>query len=143
MAKKQPVPLCKAFLVLSRIVERPDGEPALIGLPRCFRRPAFPAATPLAFFARLASAHGRYEVEVQLQTPDGETAWREAVPDILPLNDPLELYDLKLTMCPSFPKPGRYDFVLLLNGEEVAKQQFLVELIPPARNPTNVAGRNR
>lgn len=132
MRNKPPLPLCKAFLVLSRIVEGSDGDVALVGLPRRFQKPAFPAATNVAFFARLASAHGHYQIEMQLQTPEGETVWREGPPEPWPLDNPLELYDLRLTMCASFPQPGSYDFVLLLNGEEVARQPFPADLIAQA-----------
>jgi hypothetical protein len=131
MQNKPPQPLCKAFLVLSQIVDPPNGEISLIGLPRRFQKSSFPAATPVAFFARLTSAHGYYQVEVQLQTPDGQTAWREGPPNPWSLHNPLELYDLKLNLFAAFPKPGRYDFVLLTNGDEIARQPFLAELVPP------------
>jgi hypothetical protein len=45
--------------------------------------------------------------------------------------DPLTMYDLSLTLCPVFPTPGTYDFILLANGQEVARQQFKATL-PPA-----------
>jgi hypothetical protein len=54
--------------------------------------------------------------------------WREGPPDPWLLLDPLELYDLKMTVCVSFPKPGHYDFVLLANGEELARQPFPAKL---------------
>jgi hypothetical protein len=140
MRNKPPLPLCKAFLVLSQIVDGPNGEVALVGLPRRFPKSAFPAATQVAFFARLTSAHGHYQVEVQLQTPDGQTVWREGPPNPWPLDDPLELYDLKLNMCASFPKPGRYDFVLLMNGDEIARQPFPAELAPYAEARRSTPG---
>jgi hypothetical protein len=132
MRTQPPLPLCKAFLVLAQIVDYPDGAVALVGLPRGFSKSAFPVATEVAFFARLASAHGQYQVEMQLQTADGEVVWREGPPSPWPLVDPLELYDLKLNkMCAVFPQAGRYDFVLLMNDEEVARQKFTAEFIPP------------
>src|SRR5262249_35686997 len=124
MKSKPPLPVCKAFLVLSKIVDIPNGEVALVGLPRVFRCPSFPAATLASFFARLTSAHGKYQVEVQLQNAEGETIWREGPPEPWTLGDPLEMYDLKLNLNVAFPKPGQYDFVLLLNDEEVARQPF-------------------
>ena len=41
----------------------------------------------------------------------------------------LAMYDLKLNLCPVFPRPGAYDFVLTANGEEVARQRFAVQLV--------------
>jgi hypothetical protein len=133
MRTQPPLPLCKAFLVVAQIVDYPNGQVALVDLPRSFSKSVFPAATEIAFFARLASAHGQYRVEMQLQTPDGEVVWREGPPSPWPLADPLELYDLKLRMCAVFPKAGRYDFVLLMNDEEVARQPFPAVLVPPVQ----------
>jgi hypothetical protein len=131
MRRKPPVPLCKAFLVLSQIVDGSNGEVVMTGLPRCYHKHVFPSATPIAFFARLTSAHGEYKIEMQLQNPQGETVWRDGPPEPWILGDPLELYDLKLKMCASFPNPGQYDFVLVMNGEEVARQSFPAVLATP------------
>jgi hypothetical protein len=43
----------------------------------------------MGFFARLVSAHGQYQIEVQLQTPDGNTVWRDGPPDPWTLANPL------------------------------------------------------
>lgn len=133
MLKKPPQPLCKAFLVLSRIGDTPEGEVALVGLPRRFQKSAFPAAANVAFFARLTSAHGKYQAEIQLQTPDGEVVWREGPPESWLLDHPLEMYDLKFNLCVIFPSPGSYDFVLELNGDEVARQPFPAEIVAPGK----------
>jgi len=41
----------------------------------------------------------------------------------------MELYDLKLNLLPVFLREGVYDFVLVLNDEEIARQQFHVQLV--------------
>jgi hypothetical protein len=50
------------------------------------------------------------------------------LPEILELRDPLEMYDLKMTVHVVFPAPGVYQFVLVLNGEEIARQRFHAKL---------------
>ena len=73
-------------------------------------------------------AHGDYQVEVQLQD-DGEVVWRDGPPEPWQMTDPLRNYDLKLTLSVIFPEPGDYEFVLLANGEEVAREKFHAHLI--------------
>jgi len=129
MNGKQPVPLCKAFLPCKQLLMSKNGvDTALMGLPRSFTHHVFPAATPLGFFARLSSAHGEYQVEVQLVSMDGEVVWRDGPPEPLKMDDPLKLYDVRMKTCVAIPKPGQYDLVLMTNGEEVARQPFAAHL---------------
>ena len=131
MEQKPAAPVCKAFLVCRQIVNDPNtGETILIGLPNATNHHHFPMAQQYTFFARLSSSHGEYRVEVQLQH-DGEVVWSEGPPQLWRMSDPLHDYDLHLTMSVIVPKPATYDFVLLLNGDEMARQKFHAILTPP------------
>jgi hypothetical protein len=122
---KPPIPVCKAFLICRQIVEDPNTkEASLVGQPKEVRLANFPASRPFWFFARWTSAHGDYQVEMQVQTPDGEVVCREVIPKVLSMAEPLKMYDLRLQMFVIFPHAGMYDFILLANGEEVARQPF-------------------
>jgi hypothetical protein len=44
------------------------------------------------------------------------------------LDDPLAAYDLVLTLNPVFLAAGAFDFVLVVNGEELARERFTVAL---------------
>ncbi len=126
---KPPEPVCKAFLVCDRIVDR-GGDTVIVGLPDVVNARGFPCRHPLGFFARWTSAHGRYLVEVQLRTLDGEVVWREGPPEPWTMADPLRQYDVKVHAPVVFREPGRYEFVLLANGQEVARQPFFARLKP-------------
>lgn len=129
--KPPPQPVCKAFLVCDKIVE--DNDPrqmVLAGLPRFHQYHRYPNAPPLAFFARVTSAHGDSQVEIQLQTPEGEIVWSDGPREPWTMADPLVMYDLTLSLCPISLQPGNYDFILLANGQEVARQQFKATLTP-------------
>jgi hypothetical protein len=132
MSHQPTLPVSKAFLVCGKIVEDSKSkEVSLVGFPTSFEFKAYPAARPLSFFARVASAHGDYRVEVQLQTSEGDIVWREGPPKPWRMDDPLKTYDLKmLGICPVFPEAGMYYFVLAANGEEIARQQVLAQLLP-------------
>jgi hypothetical protein len=126
---KPPVPVCKALLVCRRIVEK-QGEISLIDITRSHQHHYFPAAVAVGVFGRLTSAHGSYQLQVQLQNEDGEVVWQDGPPKPWPLPDPLMAYDIRFNLCMSFPKPGAYDVVLLANGEELARDRFYTHLLP-------------
>jgi hypothetical protein len=90
----------------------------------------------LSFFVRCTSGHGSYPVEIQLQKLDGEVVWKCGPKDPWPMLDPLEMYDYRMNFIPVYPAPGTYQFVVVLNGEEVSRQRFHAKLgSPPARKP--------
>ena len=45
------------------------------------------------------------------------------------MTDPLRNYALKLTLSVIFPEPGDDEFVLLANGDEVAREKFHAHLM--------------
>jgi hypothetical protein len=131
MANTLPPPVCRAFLVCKQVVDDQNlGETVLVGLPRGHCHHRYPTARMLGFFARLANARGTYEVEVQLRNEDGDILWRDGPPTAWKLDDPLALYDLKLNMNVVFPETGDYEFVLSLNGDDIARQAFQALLSP-------------
>jgi hypothetical protein len=122
-----PSPECAAFLICREILDdKKFGDVVLVGQPRSYQAQFFPAAVPAGFFIRLTEARGEYIIDVQLRDEEGEIVWRDrkATPHNLP--DPLQLYDLKFHLCPVFPKPGPYEFVVTVNGKDVARQRFEV-----------------
>ena len=89
----------------------------------------FPTAAVVGFFARLADARGEYAIEVQLQDSAGEVVWSDGPPEPAMMEDPLMYYDLRLNLNVVFPAPGDYDFALVLNGHEAARQRFKTEFV--------------
>ena len=137
VTRKPPIPVSIAFLPCRQIVEDPSiQDTVLVGLPRMYAHHHFPSAAPLGVFARWSSAHGEYQVELQLVTPAGEVVWKEGPPEPWRMPDPLMTYDLKLTVNVVFPGPGFYDLLLLANGDEVARQRFEAKLVTAKKEPS-------
>ena len=131
MNDKPPLPVCNAFLVCRQISKDPHTkEQLLAGLPTTHHHHHFPTAMSAGIFARLSSAHGDYLIEAQLETQEGKIVWKDGPPEPWPMHDPLKYRDISMNLAPVFPKPGSYDFVLLANGDEVARQRFTVSLSP-------------
>ncbi|MFO0967517.1 MAG: hypothetical protein U0793_18315 [Gemmataceae bacterium] len=130
-----PVPICKAFLCCRRVAaDQQFKDTCIIGLCSQYEHHRFPASVPVGIFARLASAHGQYRVEIQLQTMEGEVVWREGPAESWNLDNPLFNYDLKFNISLVFPAPGRYELVLMANGAEVARERFTAKLKQRAGN---------
>jgi hypothetical protein len=82
---------------------------------------AFPAGTHLSIYAHITDARGRYTIGLRLVNDEGETVWEWLNGPVVQQADPLlphrvGLYDVAL----DFPRPGRYDLVMLANGEQLA-----------------------
>jgi hypothetical protein len=126
MDTKPPKPVCKAFLFCRQITQdQRTKETSLQGLTRYVMSSVYPTKTVLALFARWTSAHGDYQLELQLQDLEGNVLWREVPPTAWPMNDPLQAFDLILhNLEVEFPAAGKYDMVLLANGEEIIRDSF-------------------
>jgi hypothetical protein len=95
---------------------------------------AFPTVVTVSIFARMTSVQGTYHLEVQLQDLEGEVIWRHRLEPPLTMNDPLAVGILNLqNLGVYFPKPGKYELVLLANNEEVVRDVFwaLMPSSPP------------
>src|SRR5262245_54529069 len=64
---KSTPPICKCFLVLNRFAILTANLLSLV-FPDGFSNGPFPAALPLAFFARLTSARGAYQVHLMARS---------------------------------------------------------------------------
>ena len=59
---------------------------------------------------------------------EGEVVWREGPEESWNLDDPLFTYDLKFNINLVFPAPGSYELVLMVNGQELARERFSARL---------------
>jgi hypothetical protein len=133
MRQQPPTPVCKAFLVCKQIFTDAVTKECLLVAPlhQVFA-PSYPLVQDLAFFARWSNAHGSYSVEVQLRDLEGAVLWREQLPEPFPAADPLRVVPLTLRhFHVLFPAPGKYEFALLANGQEVAADVFLAHRTGP------------
>ena len=123
MAERPPTPLVQAFVVCRAMFENPnDHEFVLVAPCSSVDVQSFPAQGRRSVYAQLADAEGRYEMEMRLVDQDGEEVWNWRCPGPVCAADRLlphriALYDLIL----GFPRPGRYDLLLVGNGEILAQ----------------------
>jgi hypothetical protein len=105
------------------------GELSLHRLIERFRLRVFPAAsTPFMVFVQLYDGIGRYRVTMALNALDDDTsvAWA-ALPDV---DFPDRLAKMEMIIPVDsvlLPRPGRYELIVLLDGQELARQHFDAE----------------
>jgi hypothetical protein len=133
MPRGMPCPLAQAFVVCRQIYEDArTGEFILIGPLNHLPMPRSPFTIRLSLYVHLSGGHGLYQMAVHLRDSSDVIPWRWDLPKPLDLPDPLQqlqlgLYDLAIEI----PKPGRYDLLLLANGEQMAQQSML--FLPPTK----------
>jgi hypothetical protein len=131
--RKPPNPVSKSFLVCRRIfLDSYTKEYLLLGPQHEIVATSYPIVVPLALFARWTSVQGVYDLQVQLQDLEGNVLWRENQLPPLECQDPLRVTILTLhALHVYFPRPGKYEFVLLANDEEVVRDVFWAHLPQP------------
>lgn len=126
----KPLPHCRAILICERVADDPaTGELTLHKLIECFRMPAFPAASPsFMVFVQLYDGIGRYRVSMALNALDDDTSVaRATLPDV-DFPDRLAKMEMIIPVDSVFlPRPGRYELIVLLEGQELARQHFDAE----------------
>ncbi len=135
MERKPPTPACKSFTVCRHTFQDVfTKEYMLLAPTHQIVTLTFPTVVTVSIFARMTSVQGTYQLEIQLQDLEGEVIWRHRLEPPLTLNDPLAVGILNLqNLGIYFPKPGKYELVLLANNEEVVRDVFwaLVPGPPP------------
>jgi hypothetical protein len=125
---KPPAPLCLVFQPCDRVVDHDDHGTSIDHIVRRLIGRTFPLAHKFGFYVSCISGHGVYQLEIQLQEVGGDVVWRGGPPFKVPMQDPVEEYDIKLNLAVVIRKPGIYEFILLANGEEIARRKFKAEL---------------
>ena len=126
MANLPPSPVSKSFLVCRRIVQdAATGEFVIISPIHEIHSATYPTLVELAIFARWGSVQGKYQLEIRLQDLEENVAWGQRQPVPLECTDPLVIVMLALhPLKVYFPRPGKHEFVLLANGQEVVRDIF-------------------
>jgi hypothetical protein len=122
MERRPPTPICKCFVLCKRIFLDPERKDYVLVEPTHQLFPQrFPMAQELSVFARWTNSHGVYAVEVQLRNLEGDVLWREEMKRPFETFDPLQVWILTLMhLRIPIAEPGKYEFALLANGQEVA-----------------------
>lgn len=125
-----PTPVCHALVPCDMAIHDSEtGKYTLVGVFGSVLGRQYPAVNPkVSVYFRLSGAHGRYLIKLQLKDP---ASGRYLLPDTpgLPMEvpEPGILVEQSLTVVNlAFPAAGRYELVLLANGEEVGQQAMWV-----------------
>lgn len=127
------LPEVKAFLIADSVIqEKHSNKWSVVGIFDRVAAPAFPTARPaLGIYVKLADARGKYRVKLELR--DGQDRLLNAIEGIeiaapstaATLDFGLQTFNLPI------PAPGRYHFVLYLNGELAQTVPIEAVLLPP------------
>jgi hypothetical protein len=138
-----PVPVSKSFLVCRRIfLDAYTNETIILGPTHEIVAPSYPLVANLSIFGRWTSVHGVYELDIQLQDLQGHVIWGERQERLLECHNPLLVTVVTLQpLNVFFPKPGKYEMVILANGQEVVRDVFWAHLPAPpaAESPPDTA----
>jgi hypothetical protein len=133
MREKPPPPLAQAFVVCREIYEAPTSkELALVAPFTGITLPRYPARMRFAVYAHLTAARGRYAMTLRLEDSEGQVVWAWDLPSPVEEADPLlsrriALYDIVV----EFPRPGRYNLIMLANGDALAQHILVARLASP------------
>jgi hypothetical protein len=126
----KPLPQCKAFLLCEGIAEdNVTGQLSLNKLIEVLRFPAFPAeSVPFAVFVQLYDGIGRYQFAIELRDLSENTSTAATMSSSLDFPQRLVKMDIILPVDSlRLPHAGRYEFAVLLDGEELATQPIDAE----------------
>jgi hypothetical protein len=127
---KPPLPLAQSFLICREIFQdRQTGEHILLGPATGASLAAFPATLRVSFYIKLTGGHGTYRPTLQLRDDDGELIGECPGPEAFEQTDPLAPRQIAWRdVGLFFPRPGRYDLVLLVNEDDLTHHAFDVAL---------------
>jgi hypothetical protein len=117
MPGRLPLPRAQSFVVCEAIHEDPVSRKCILVAPvGGLNLSAFPARFRLSLYADLCGCRGTFELALELRDDDLERIWGWQWPGPIRHPDPLEPAHVILhNAAPAFPRPGRYDLVLLAN----------------------------
>jgi hypothetical protein len=125
MDRRTPLPVTTTLLVCREVFEdKNSGDHALIAPRTDFLLPQFPFVVAAQVFVQLTDGHGSYQPSLELLDGEGTSVWREAWDRPFEAGDPLTTYTLIFRVGMVFPRPGRFDLVFRLGGQEVGRRSL-------------------
>jgi hypothetical protein len=138
--RKKPPPKCKAILLCDQtIIEAVTGKMSIIGTFDNWYLPRFPCPTrPFMAFLQMTDGVGEYTITVEVHDLVADQIIAQAPPARMAFPDRTAKQNLIIPVPPLLLQhAGRYDFVVLADGQEIDRQQFMAQ--QPPGGPTDAA----
>lgn len=126
-----PLPRCKAILLAEKvIVDIADRRVSVIGIIERLTMPKFPSRSrPMHAFLLLTDGIGRYDIVVEMHDLKNDVVIGRGLGIAIQFPERLRKMNIVIPIPPiPLVHPGAYDFVVVANGREIDRQQFLAEL---------------
>jgi hypothetical protein len=136
---QKPPPKCKALLLCARAVTDPGtGTTDLFGVfDTVFARRLPAPSPPFTAFASLTDGHGDYRLAVEVYDLADGAQVAGADGPVASFPDRFSRQNLFINLPPlRLAHEGRYDFVLLADGQEVERTTFQVVMVKRGAGPT-------
>jgi hypothetical protein len=132
MTHKPPTPVVRSLLACREVANGPNGEMILIAPLSVTSASRFPASLGVQVYAQITSMRGEYLPALQVRDGDDQVVWSLVMDHPMMVQDPLEVHHVPFRGYEAWlPRPGRYEVVLLMNDDEVARYPFTVGFRPP------------
>lgn len=125
----KPPPVCKAILLCDQVIrDAMTGKASLIGIFDAFRLETVPGHTrPVTAFLQLIEGIGSYILTVEVHDLQADTVIARATTVSVEFANRLQKRQVIIGVPPlPVAHAGIYDFVVLADGKEVDRQQFVV-----------------
>ncbi|HEV3341911.1 MAG TPA: hypothetical protein VG125_16205 [Pirellulales bacterium] len=127
----KPLPHCKALLLCEKVTESQlTDKITLHNLIETFNLRSFPGrSTPFTIFLQVYDGIGRYPITVEVNDLTGGLTIAEI--DLDDFDFPERLVMIQMTApidSVPLPHPGRYELVIVLDGQPLARQYFVAEV---------------
>lgn len=128
---KKPLPKCKALLLCDRcIIEERTHRISLINVFGTFRLASLPGRSPeFAVFVQLVDGIGRYQLEIQIVDLEHDRIIGRTNATVVEF--PVRLMKRNIVIAVrslTLPHPGKFDVIVLGDGDEIERQSFTVQL---------------
>lgn len=133
MEPQPPLPVAQALLLCREIFEDMLSKDHLLIAPlRDIQFQHMPAIFQASVYLEVTSGHGDYRPSLQLRDLEDQVVWSFQCNQPFPMPDPLRSVVVtmnRINLC--IPRPGKYDFVVLVNNREIARRPFWVRQTAP------------
>lgn len=126
-----PRPTSKALLICQQtILEAHTGNISIINVFTRFILPRLPGRLhPFQVFVQFTNALGHYEVTIEIHDLKDDALVCRSPQISLDIPDRLHVRQVIIPIPPlRIPHPGKYDLIVLANGQEIDRQPFYVDL---------------